>query len=77
MEVHDINTRYNCNLHLPSTNRSRVQKGVLFSGSKIYNHLPLNIKLLSNDIKAFKSALKMFFIVLMSIMNLLLNEYFT
>jgi hypothetical protein len=53
-DIHDINTRYNYDLHLPSTNLSIVQKGVLFSGSKIYNHLPLNIKLLSTDIKEFK-----------------------
>jgi hypothetical protein len=37
-EIHDINTRHNHNLHLPSTNLTLVQKGVLFSGSKIYNH---------------------------------------
>jgi hypothetical protein len=42
-EIHDINTRYSYNLHLPSTNLTLVQKGVLYSGSKIYNHLPLNI----------------------------------
>jgi hypothetical protein len=58
MNVHDINTRYNYNLYLPSTNLSVVQKGVLFSGSKIYNHLPLNVKLLSGDIKQFKSLLR-------------------
>ena len=45
-EVHDMNTRHNHNLHLPSANLTVVQKGVLFSGSKIYNHLPLNIKML-------------------------------
>jgi hypothetical protein len=39
-DTHDINTRYDYNLYLPSTNLSIVQKGVLFSGSKIYNHLP-------------------------------------
>jgi hypothetical protein len=37
-----------------------VQKGVLFLGNKIYNHLPLNIKLLSKDIKVFKSSLRIF-----------------
>jgi len=57
-EIHDINTRHNHNLHLPSTNLTLVQKGVLFSGSKIYNHLPLNIKMLSKDAKRFKSALR-------------------
>jgi len=35
-----------------------VQKGVLFSGSKIYSHLPLNIKMLPKDANRFKSALK-------------------
>jgi len=57
-EIHDINTRHNCNLHLPSTNLTLVQKGVLFSGNKIYNHLPLNIKMPSKDAKRFKSALR-------------------
>jgi hypothetical protein len=61
-EIHNINTRNNYNLHLPSINLSIVQKGVLFSGSKIYNHLPMNIKLLSGDIKHFKSLLRSYFI---------------
>jgi hypothetical protein len=58
IDIHDINTRYSYNLHLPSSNLSIVQKGVFFSGSKIYNHLLLNIKLLSKDIKQFKSLLR-------------------
>jgi hypothetical protein len=49
-DTHDTDTHYNYNLYLPSTDLSIVQKGVLFSASKIYNHLPLNIKLLSKDI---------------------------
>jgi hypothetical protein len=36
-EIHDLNTRYNCNLHLPSTQLTLVQKGVHYSGNKIYN----------------------------------------
>jgi len=39
-EIHYLNTRFNYNLHLPSTNLTLVQKGVLYSGSKIYNHIP-------------------------------------
>jgi hypothetical protein len=58
MDIHDINTRYNYNLYLPFTNLSIVQKGVLFSGSTFYNHLPSNIKLLSKDVKRFKSLLR-------------------
>jgi hypothetical protein len=61
-DTHDTDTRYNYNLYLPSTNLSIVQEGVLFSGSKVYNQLPLNIKLLSKDIKVFKSSLRSFLI---------------
>ena len=61
-EIHDLNTRFKHNLHLPSTNLTLVQKAVLYSGSKIYNHLPSNIKVLSNDAKLFKSTLKSYLI---------------
>jgi hypothetical protein len=60
-EIHDKNMRFNHNLHLPSTNLTLVQKGVLYSGSNIYNHLPLNIKMLSNYAKQFKSILRSYF----------------
>jgi hypothetical protein len=49
-------------LYLPSTNLTLVQKGVMYSGSRIYNHLPLNIKILLNDAKHFKSTLKSYLI---------------
>jgi len=61
-EIHNLSTRFNHNLHLPSTNLTLVQKGVLYSGSKIYNHLPSNIKALSNDAKRFKHTLKNYLI---------------
>ena len=61
-EIHELNTRYNQNLHLPSTNLTLVQKGVLYSGSKIYNCLPLSIKALSNNAKRFKATLKRYLI---------------
>jgi hypothetical protein len=60
-DIHD-NTRENRNLHLRTTNLTLVQKGVLYSGSRIYNHLPTHIKTLSNDLKHFKSKLKSFFL---------------
>ena len=53
-----MNTHFNYNLQLTSTNLTLVQKAVLYSGCKICNHLPLNIKILSNDAKRFKSTLK-------------------
>jgi len=62
-EIHDLKTRFNCNL--PSTNLALVQKRVFYSGSEIYNYLPSNTKVLSNDAKhlsndakRFKSTLK-------------------
>jgi hypothetical protein len=61
-EIHDKNTRFNPNLHLPYTNLTLEQKGVLYSGSKIYNHLPLNIQMLSKDAKQFKSTLRSYLI---------------
>jgi hypothetical protein len=61
-EIHNLNTRFNHNLHIPSTNLTLVQKGVLFSGSKIYNHLPSNIKALVKDTKLFKFSLKNYLI---------------
>ena len=61
-EIHNLNTHFNRNLHLTSTNLTSFQKGVLFSGSKIYNYLPSNIKALSDDAKRFKSALKKYLI---------------
>jgi hypothetical protein len=47
---------------LPSTNLTLVQKGVLYSGSKIYNRLPLSIKAHSNDAKRFNTSLKNYLI---------------
>ena len=43
---------------MPSTKLTMVQKGVLFSGSRIYNCLPSWIKAVSSDAKSFKSMLK-------------------
>jgi hypothetical protein len=57
-EIHDLNTRYKHNLHFPATNLSLVQKGVLYSGTKIFNHLPALIKSFSKDVKQFKYKLK-------------------
>jgi len=61
-EIHELNTRNNQNLHLPSTNITLVQKGVLYSGSRIYNCLPLTMKAHSNNAKRFKVTLKRYLI---------------
>jgi len=72
-EIHDRNTRYNYNLYLPSTNLTLVQKGALYSGSKVCNHLPLNIKMLSKDAKQFKSKLRSY---LLEHTSYSLDEYY-
>jgi len=59
-QIHNLNTRYKHNLHLPSTNLTLVQRGVLYSGSKCYNCLPLHIKNLSGDLRSFKRKLTNF-----------------
>ena len=57
---HTINMRYNSDLHLPTWNLTLYQRGVYFSGIKMFNHLPQTLKCLSVDIKAFKLALLRF-----------------
>jgi hypothetical protein len=57
-EVHNIDTRQNINFFLQSTSFTKVQKGAHYSGIKNYNHLPRELKQLSNDQKSFGFALK-------------------
>jgi hypothetical protein len=57
-QVHKINTRQTFELYVPTTNLTVYQKGVCYSGIKIYNHLPTAIKDLSDYKNKFKLALK-------------------
>lgn len=59
-EVHNLQTRFKNNLHLPTTNLALVQRGVLYSGSRIFNHLPIQIKNDYGNFKSFKRKLKKF-----------------
>jgi hypothetical protein len=59
-QIYDINTHHNNNLHLPLTGLTLIQKGVAYSGCKIYNHLPPQIKNISINVALFKSKLKKF-----------------
>jgi hypothetical protein len=59
-DVHNFNKRTNHDLHIPVANLAVFQKGVWYSGIKIYNHLPQTLKQLSYDISKFKTALKVF-----------------
>jgi hypothetical protein len=53
-EIHKVHTRTMNNFHLPLVNLIMTQKGVLYSGSRLFNSLPTQIKCLSDDVKIFK-----------------------
>jgi len=57
-QVHKINTRQTSDRYVPTANLTLYQKGVYYSGIKIYNHLPTAIKDLSGDKNKFKPALQ-------------------
>jgi hypothetical protein len=57
-DIHNMSTRYRCNLHVPNTNLSKYKKDVYCSGIKLFNNLTPTIKSLNHDIKIFKPALK-------------------
>jgi hypothetical protein len=57
-QVHKINTRQTFDLYIPTAKLTIYQKGVYYSGIKVYNHLPTAIKDLSDDKNKFKLALK-------------------
>ena len=50
-EVRTINIWHRSDLHPPSINLTKYQKGVYYSRIKIFNHLPQNIKNLSWNVK--------------------------
>jgi len=47
-QIHSVHTRFKTNLHPPIANLIKFQKGVYYSGIKIFNNLPHNIKDLAN-----------------------------
>ena len=57
-QVHKINTRQTSDLYVATANLALYQKGVYYSGIKIYIHLPTAIKVLSGEKNKFKLALK-------------------
>jgi len=57
-QIYNVHTRFKTNLHPPIANLTKFQKGVYYSGIKIFNNLPHNIKDLANEITLFRNALK-------------------
>jgi len=59
-EIHNINTRHTCNLHLPKAHLNIYQKGVYYSGIKIFLSLPQDINIYIYNPRTFKKAVKKF-----------------
>lgn len=53
--IYNINTRHNNNLDLPRVSLSVHQKGVYYSGIKVFNNLPTNITNPSCSKKQFRA----------------------
>ena len=60
-DIHSITIRNKSNLFPPLQRMAEFQKGVHYTGIKIFNNLPQHIKSLSQDINRLKKALKISF----------------
>jgi hypothetical protein len=58
--IHNIHTRQHKDLHKPTLNLTGYQQGIYFSGKRVYNKLPSDIRQLSDDHKNFELQLKNF-----------------
>jgi hypothetical protein len=59
-EIYTYKTRALKNLHLLAITISKFSKGAYIAGIKLFNHLPLSIKVLATVTTSFKTALKRF-----------------
>jgi hypothetical protein len=71
---HNLNTRHKNDLHLPHVSLTIYQRGVFYSGIKIFNALPMTFKDISGNPKKFKAALK-HYLLIHSFYNL--DEFFS
>jgi len=58
--VHSIRTWHRSDLHPPLTRLTKYKEVIYYSGIKIFNYLPQNIKNLSRNVKKFKLTHKRF-----------------
>jgi hypothetical protein len=59
-ELYTIKTRNSYNLQPPLSHLTKYQKGVHYTGIKVFNHLPTSIKGTENETGVFKKALERF-----------------
>jgi hypothetical protein len=64
IDIHSFNTRNSLDLHLPSTNLTVVQRGVLYSGCRVFNNLPVQIKSHFENLRHFRKVHKDYLIIL-------------
>jgi hypothetical protein len=62
-EIHNINTRFSSDLHIPTANLTTFQRRHFYFEIKVFNHLPTSIKNTSHDINKFRSVLKCFLLI--------------
>jgi hypothetical protein len=62
-EVHSVNTQHRSDVYPPSIKLTKYKKGVYYSVTKIFHHLPQTIKNLSWNVNKFKLALKRFLLM--------------
>ena len=61
-DSHNIQARQSDNLHLPSSSLSIYQNGAYFTGTEIFNKLPLELKQLAEFPTKFKGTLSRYLI---------------
>jgi hypothetical protein len=59
---HNIQTRQRDNLHVPSSSLTVFQNGVYYSGIKLFNKLPVELKQLVGFPKKFKIAVRRYLV---------------
>jgi hypothetical protein len=57
LEVHVLNTRSKNQLYLPTSNFSVFQKGTMFTGTRLFNRLPMTIQSVRKGRISFKNKL--------------------
>jgi len=62
-QIQLIHTRFKTNLHPPTANLTKFQKGAYYSAINLFSNLLHNIKDLANKIVPFQNALKRFLLI--------------
>jgi hypothetical protein len=65
----DIRQRSNLNLYQPSAQRAYL-KGTYYMSTVVFNNLPVSIKRIYDNPTAFKRALKIFYVITLSILQI-------